>query len=194
MSSRINIVVKAGIESGSDINAKFKYAESCCPKFERFVQENNQEDKGYFSMKLDKKHKWVEIDIADEDICEIELYDGYWGFDTYWDDYQFTNPYGEQYGIRILAKKLCDLLDQKEAWICVEDHATNSPTAPENFEEWLDYAQKIGITELNNELLLKLNTSDDYGFSSKQITHKGKTHYLSCPIYHDSFEDMKEIK
>lgn len=184
----INIVIKTDKNFGDNYNMAKEYADTCLPLFQSFVEENNEKGEGFCSIgEYNTKEKYIDWDIEDKDICDMILLGNYWIFDTYYDDYLFL-PYGQSH-IRPLAKKLCNLLNQKEAWICIEDHVGNSITSPRNICDWLKKVEKTGIIELNNSIFGKL-TKDNYGFSWKHINHEGFNQSSSYPIYHDKFEDL----
>lgn len=108
------------------------------------------------------------------------LYDGYWSFETYYDHYVL--PYN---GKRVLksCRKLCHILGQKEAWICVHDHSSNSITAPTEFQAWLKYAETFGIKELDEELIEGLD-SNNIGFDFAKFIIGNEEKMMSYPIYH----------
>lgn len=186
-----NIIIKANISSEANYNEKYQYAETCMPAFKQYREESDPTHECSFSLEGDTNYSYIYINGIDSEICHIELQDGYWAFDLCYNDYMFTNTeVGGKNSMRIIAKKLCDLLNQHEAWICVEDHATNSDTAPEKFEDWVRYAELVGIQELNNELLQILEENEEKGFYSRTINYRGKEYDCSFPIYHDTFIDL----
>lgn len=191
MSRYLSILIKNDFHGLEDIEKAKQYAENSIPLFKKFYNSQEME----FGIEFDTlvngiTEIWIEHYYQDDDkICSILLRDGYWAFETYYDDYFFPQKSDKgSYKIRDLCKSLCKALNQDEAWVCVHDHLTNSCTAPDNFCDWLDYAQQFGVVELTDEMMDGFGPGN-YGFIEEKYRINGEDMWLTTPIYHDSFLD-----
>lgn len=137
---------------------------------------------GVYSLSYYDDEKVFEIMMDASDRFDIALLDGMWAVETYYDDYMFTcvNDQG-QYGVWESALELARVLGEDEIWICVEDHLNNSAVAPKKFDEWLAYAEKNGIKELDLNVMKETRkmylNHRFYGFDYDNTIG-------SFPIYH----------
>lgn len=121
------------------------------------------------------------------EICSILLREGYWAIETFYDDYLLTRKSESgSYEVLDLCKALCKALKQNEAWICVAEHLTNTCTAPNNFNDWLKYAQQFGIVELTSEIMDRLGSRREW-FAENRFIIDGEEACLASPIYHMSY-------
>lgn len=85
----------------------------------------------------------------------MTLHNGYWDVETCVDDFMINYHIGgiasEVYIVPLLCKLICKALGQTEAWICFEDRLNNSADAPSELNEWLEYAEKVGIRDVTFE-------------------------------------------
>lgn len=138
----------------------------------------------------------IEIGIFD-DFCAY-LENGYWVVDTVFDDYLFASIYDGRFYFRDQCFYIAKAFGVKEMWLCEESHVYDYPHYTQDFSEWLKYAEKVGIVDVNMNLLMMLHKlSDHAGFEYNYGRFKRLDGEIredsswSYPIYHDCFEDME---
>lgn len=192
MSVYLSIIIQNDFNDFGNHEKEVEYAEKSLPLFRKAL--NNKKYKAIGECTVvdfgSQEPVVIEMPMDDCDILNGELLNGYWAFETYYDDYFLSKRDTDEhsFAVRNLAKFLAELLEQHEAWICVQDHGSESITAPTNFPDWLKYAATIGIEELSDSVLEPL-TFENYGFKWKEVVIGDREHTLSYPIYHDNFID-----
>lgn len=194
MSVYISIVIKNDFHEFGNHQKEVEYAEKSLRFFHKALNPGQYKAIGQCVVEDfgDKEPVVVDMPWGDCEVLDALLLNGYWAFETHYDNYLFPqrDTKDNSFSVRKLAKFLSEILEQEEAWICVHDHASNSCTAPEDFNKWLLYANNIGVRELNNKLMEQL-TRENFGFEWRKYTIDYEEHLLSYPIYHDNFNDIK---
>lgn len=168
-----------------------------------FHDANNHEKMVEYSTKVMNKvfEEWKKLPFSD-DYCYVDtdsecegfyigdsapwgfwtyLHDGYWAVETTFNHYMMHWKDEEgNYAVMTFCKWLCNVLEQDEAWICLEDHLNDSSDAPEELDKWMIYAKEIGISELTTELLDEVVRNDDRAFHYREATKE----HESYPIFH----------
>lgn len=194
MSVYLSIVIKNDFHEYGNHQKEVEYAEKSLNLFRKALNSDEFKTVGQCVVEDfgDKEPVAVDMPLDGCEVLDAILLNGYWAFETSYDDYLFPSKdvNDNSFCVRKLAKFLSGILDQEEAWICVHHHASESCTAPTNFEDWLLYAETFGIQELDNKLMEQF-TRENYGFESKYFQIGNEQHWLSYPIYHDNFNDIK---
>lgn len=192
MSVYLSIVIKNDFHEFGNHQKEVEYAEKSLNLFHKALNTDVYKTIGQCVVEDfgDQEPVMVAMPLDDCEVLDASLFNGYWAFETHYDNYLFPrrDTKDNSFSVRKLAKFLTEILEQEEAWICVHDHASNSSTAPKDFNKWLLYADSIGVKELNNKLMDQL-TLEDFGFEWKKYLIGNDEHLLSYPIYHDNFND-----
>lgn len=194
MSVYLSIVIKNDFNEFGNHQKEVEYAEKSLRLFQKALKSEEYKTIGQCVVEDfgDQEPVVVNMPLDDCEVLDAMLLNGYWAFETYYDDYFFPkrDKSDNSFAVRNLAKFLAQILEQDEAWICVHDHATNSSTAPTDFAKWIVYADTIGLRELDNKFMEQL-TRENFGFKWKKFIIDGKVDSLSYPIYHDNFKDIE---
>lgn len=99
---------------------------------------------------------------------------------------------------------ICEALGEPEAWICFEDRLNNSPDAPYELKDWLEYAEKVGVKDVTFEDFkqYRIEPDADIKEEKKRLINYNWDEYdsgrgISYPILHFKvcdFEDMVLLK
>lgn len=158
MGRYINFLVKNDFHECLDHEKAKVYATKACEKLNEAWKKMPYADGGEgYVTEYDGYCDYIEVEFDSYSPWSfwMSLRDGYWAVETCMNDYMINNYVydvaSEVYIVPLQCRMICEALGEPEAWICFEDRLNNSPDAPYELKDWLEYAEKVGVKDVTFE-------------------------------------------